>query len=169
MKKLILFLTVLAAVVLLGGCESDMFSEEIPAFPQFNASATSIDFGRIEIRSTLQRTLTFSNRGGEGSVLHLYYYLEGDTCFQLLTAEQEVALRPYDREVALTIAFSPIRGGGATGNLVVYTSDRPLKEDVRVSTYRIGLRGAAGQSCQFPGLPAAEPPAMKENRPEQRL
>lgn len=159
MKRLALQMIALAAVALLGGCESGMFSEEIPAFPQFKASATSIDFGRIEIRNTAEQALTFSNRGGEGSVLHLYYYLEGDSSFHLATPEREVALRPFDQELKVVVAFAPVRGGGAAGALVVYTSDRPLAEDTRVTTYRIGLRGAAGQGCQLPGLPTFPMPA----------
>lgn len=160
MKHNILYRLLLAAALLaLTACNTDIFSEEIPGFPQFKASTDIVDFSRVELQMQAQQSVTIRNLGARDSKLYLYYYLEGDQAFQLLTPEQEVMLRGNGSAYVIDIRFEPYRGGGCFGNLVLFSSDRPLKDDINVTTHRIRLQGWGGTSCNFPDV--VIPPLME--------
>ena len=82
--------------------------------------------------------------------MHVFFYLAGDPAFKLLTADEEYVIGEGE-PLLIRVAFAPCRTTLQEGELVIYYSDRPLRENFNVGTFTVALSGVGRQGCVYPG------------------
>lgn len=138
-----------AMAILLGNCQGNLFSEKVEGYPFFNISAEEVDFGLVDVNTEPFRDVYVRNLGSSDSELRVFFALLGDPAFRLLTADEEYRVGSGE-SLLIRVAFAPQHTTIQTARLVVYYSDRPLREELNVGTFTVQLSGIGRQGCEFP-------------------
>lgn len=158
-------LFVLAALLFTSGCNSNIFSEEVPGQPLFQLSADLLDYGRVEMNQPHFQQVTIRNLGPQDSKMYVYYYVEGNPAFRVDSPEKEVVLTGTKASHPIQVCYHPERSGEVQGTLVIYHADRTLEDDINVKTHRVQLIGNASFKCIMPEPVFAQPETKRLTPP----
>jgi hypothetical protein len=120
--------------------------DAVPA-PKLALSATSINFGQVQIGSRLSRTLTLTSTGT--APLHVNTITASDPQFSIAAPSLPATLQP-NQQLSVTVTFDPTTEGNAAATLTV-TSDDPSGP----ATVSLGGSGTAVPTAQLTVSPTA--------------
>ncbi len=144
------FFSLLAMAILLANCHGDLFTKKTAGYPFFNVSTDQVDFGLVDVEEEPYTDIYVRNMGSKDSKMNVFFYLAGDPAFRLLTTDEEYVVREGE-PLLIRVAFAPCRTSLQTGELIIYYSDRPLRENINVGTFQVALSGVGRQGCVYPG------------------
>ncbi len=89
--------------------------------PKIAVSAKNIDFGKVDLNQSSEKSLTITNNGDETLMMTSINYNNPDEVFSLVGAEQAASIKPGE-SVTITVKFEPKEEKTYNGSVTVTTN-----------------------------------------------